>query len=575
MIKELFNWIKNKLNFRQKMDVNSLSVFSLSQEVAKTDGSSKTKMYLIDPTMPQLVIEETVGKTKLQMVAMGDAGGGFKLGTVQQQASACKGVVNNILSYMMSKTQKAITRWAATNSLVINPRAGKDLNAYYDRKGLKFFFFGDNVKQKNIFACDSRSVVAHEFGHAYLDILRPDFWSTQAAEIWAFHESFGDMCALLENLQFDDLINQAIRETNGNLLKSNILSRMALEMGEGLYNITGGSSGSPSNCLRDMSVVFNYSIPEKLPTNGPDNIIINECHSFSRIFSGAFYEMIIKMSLLEMQHGKTQLDAIKNAKDTAAQYLISATIAVPTTVRMFDALAKQFLRIDKLNGSKYQEIIFNVFSNRKILIDSVKILDVIDFENVIKGIKEPYEILLDNGIKTIRVFSGNKKIKLIDSLGISAQSYNPLFDLEIDIPNQMSYYFDENEKLTDIVQSQDTEIIDAAYSCLEFLHKNNMVGKHDKALFVDKNGRLVRKQIICKSDCGSPNYCDPNAPEYGKPWKPANNSGCVKCHSNCLPRPCCTETVESTPVKTGCYTSFKAGGVTGYKFGQSISRKVC
>jgi hypothetical protein len=157
---------------------------------------------------------------------------------------------------------------------------------------------------------------------------------------------------------------------------------------------------------------------------------------------------------------------------------------------------------------------------------------------------------------------------------VSALSDNPLFDLEIEVPFQYAYFFDENSNLTDIVQSQEAEIIDAAFVCLDYLNSNNLVGNLHNSLFEIKNNKLVRKQISCS--CGR-NECDPNAPEYGKQWKPANNAGCAACHSkNCKPRPCeCPKTEREAPPKLGCYTKVRVGGSTGYRVGQSISRKVC
>lgn len=575
-MKKLVEWIKNlwHTNIRKNF-VETLSVIPTKERMVMSSGSAKTKMYLNDPTTPNLMIEENIGKPALNISALGDQGGGFPLGSIQQQASACKGMVSNILSYALSKTPKTIRRWAVTNTLNILPRAGKDINAYYDRGSLKFFYFGDQVMQKNIYACDSRSVVCHEFGHAYLDILRPDLWSTQAAEIWAFHEAFGDMIAILENLQHDELIQFAIQETNGDLLKSNVLTRLAAEMGIGVYHLTNGKDGSLKNCLRDMSIAFNYTEPEKLPSEGPDNQIVNECHSFSRIFSGAFYEIIVKMSQKNMKDGQDQLTAIKNARDTSATYLFAAATSAPSTVRFFDAIARQILILDKTSGGKYQDIISHVFSARGIIKKEnvIKMLDVKEVKDVAKDINDMFELQLHGNEKVIRTVSV-KRIKLSDVLGVTAQSDNPLFNLEIDIPNQMAYYFDDNGQLTDIVQAQDTEIIDAAYTCLDFLHKKNLVGDHDGALFVAKKGKLVRRQIVCK--CGKPNYCDPNAPEYGKPWKPANNSGCVACHRNCLPQSCdCESTTPTTPPKTGCYTSLRTGAVRSYRVGQFLSRKVC
>lgn len=574
-MKKLVEWIKKLWHTGiRKNSVEALSVVPIQELMIASNGSTKTKMYLNDPTTPELTVEEEVGRTALNISALGDQGGGFPLGSIQQQASACKGMIGSILSYVMSKTKKPVKNWAITNTLNIQARAGKDINAFYDRGSLKFFYFGDKIMKKNIYACDSRSVVCHEFGHAYLDILRPDLWSTQASEIWAFHEAFGDMVALLENLQHDTLIQKAIQETNGDLLKSNILTRLAAEMGIGVYHLTNGKGGGLNNCLRDLSVVYKYSEPEQLPSDGPDNQIINECHSFSRILSGAFYEIIVKMSELNIKEGQDQITALKNARDTAATYLFAAATSAPATVRFFDAVAKQILMIDKTSGGKYQEIITKVFTSRAIIKKDnvIKMLDVKDFKDVAKDIKDMFELQTHGNQKIIRTVS-MRKIKLSKEMGVLAQSDNPLFDLEIEVPSQMAYYFDENNQLTDVVQAQDTEIIDAAYTCLDYLHKKNLVGDHDNALFVAKKGKLVRKQIICRC---KPNHCDPNAPEYGKPWKPANNSGCVACHRNCVPQPCdCESTTPTPPPKTGCYTSMRSGGIKSYKVGQFLSRKVC
>jgi hypothetical protein len=561
ILNNIIDWIKNI--FQQKKEVETLSL----------PEGKKTKMYLHDPSVKDLVIEEEINQTILHISALGDQGGGYQLGTIQQQASACKGMVNHALQYMTSKTSKKVTKWAATNILTILPRAGKDVNAYYDRGSLKFFFFGDTVIRKNVFACDSRSVVTHEFGHAYLDILRPDFWSTQSSEVWAFHEAFGDITALLENIRHDQLIERAIQETNGDLSKSNILSRLASEMGIGLYHILNGKDGL-SYCLRDLTIAYNYTEPEKLPSSGPDNQIVNECHSFSRIFSSAYYEIIIKMMNFNMKNGQSQIDALKSAGDTAATYIIEAALKVPNVLRLFNALAKQIIYTDKAHGGKYQDILNEVFLNRNILKETVIAQGSIHFDNVKANISDPFEVQVHGNKKMIRTLS-NRKVKLSNSGKVFAMDDNPMLNLEIEIPNQTCYYFDESNHLCDMIEAQDSELFDAAYVCLDFLHKNHLFGNHEKALFEEKDGKLIRKQIVCK--CNKPNYCDPNAPEYGKPWKPKNNAGCSACKStNCEPRSCDCETPTlSQPAKTGCFTYLKSGNGTSYKFGQSISRRVC
>jgi hypothetical protein len=560
----MFKWIFNIFaKTKQENEVNSLNL-----------QDSKTKIYLNDPSTPSLFVEVEVPKdTKLKINAIGDFGGGFDFGTQQQQASACKGMINNILTYLISKTPRQINRWATTNTLVVITRAGKDINAFYDRGSLKFFFFEDSTVSKTIFACDSRSVVCHEFGHAFLDIIRPDLWSVQASEVWAFHEAFGDIVSIIENLQHKELIQFALEETNGDLFKSNILSRLAAEMGIGVFNLSEKDEGFLPNCLRDSSIFYEYKIPEKLPTKGKDNEIINECHSFGRIFSSAFYEMVLSIYQANKKNGMSDLEALEKSRDICTSYLIEAVMSVPVTVRFFSAVVKMILQIDRKNNSQYQEIINNIFVKRKIVAPVLKMLNQKSIDDLKKEIKEPFEIEEFGKEKVLKVNS-TKLVKLKDIAGVTSLNNNPLIDLEIEIPNQYCYYFDENSNLTEIVQSQQAEIIDAAFVCLDYLNSNNLVGNLDNSLFEIKNDKLVRKQISCS--CGR-NECDPNAPEYGKQWKPANNAGCVACHAkNCQPRPCDCQPIEKVvPPKLGCYTKIKSGGATSYKIGQSISRKVC
>ena len=71
-----------------------------------------------------------------------------------------------------------------------------------------------------------------------------------------------------------------------------------------------------------------------------------------------------------------------------------------------------------------------------------------------------------------------------------------------------------------------------------------------------------------------PNYCDPAAPEYQKPWKPANNSSCSG--AACLPRSCdCSQTINIQTEKKGCFLTIKNCFKNTYQVGQKISRKSC
>jgi hypothetical protein len=571
MLNYMIEWFKT---IYEKTEFTAKSFFVINNNPVQSKDK-KTKTYLNDPSCPNLIREqEEITSCKLEMRSVGDSGGGYSLGSLQQQAYSLKIMVNDALNYMFDKSPVLIKNWTAVSSLTLIPRAGKDINAYYDRSSLKFFYFFDPVVKKTIYACDARPVVAHEFGHAFLDILRPDWWDTQAIEIWSFHESFGDIVATLNALQYDEMIDRAISETNGDLLQSNIITRVASEMGTGLYNITKGKKGELPNCLRDFTDYFSYVTPEKIPSEGRYDQLLSESHSFSRVFTGAFWEILVKIANKEVSETIGLKEAIKLSRDIVADYLLKAVVNTPTTVRLFDAIARQILSIDQSKGGKYHQIISSVFNKRNILIHKILMLEDIDIDSMQKNIKEPYEIQDRGQVKILRTF-GEKTFKLKNKLGsIYALDNNPLMDLEIIVPNESAYYFD-NDKLVDMNSNTEEEIIGSAYVCLKFLNDGNFVGDHQNALFEEKNGKLVRKQIVCT--CGRPNYCDPNAPEHGKPWKPANNSGCTSCYNkNCQPQGCdCNPQSLPKAPKLGCYTNVRSGNKNSYKVGSYASRKVC
>lgn len=86
-------------------------------------------------------------------------------------------------------------KWQPGAVLLVDLDHGEDLNAYYDRVGLRFFH--GSAGKKTVYSGESPDVVCHEMGHAILDSIRPELWDAASAEIAAFHESFGDMSAIL------------------------------------------------------------------------------------------------------------------------------------------------------------------------------------------------------------------------------------------------------------------------------------------------------------------------------------------------------------------------------------------
>lgn len=481
-----------------------------------------------DPTTPKLFDRVTPPeKTRLPVAVTGYVGGGYPADSSAGQAASCLVTIANSLDYVGSRTKRPLTKWAAGGTLKVVPRAGKDLNAFYNRRSLQFFYDNDPILKKTVFTCDSTEVVAHELGHAILDIMRPDMWNVQSMEVWAFHEAYGDCNSIMTMLSQDKVLEHVLNETDGDIAKSNVVSKIAEQIGLAVYH-TVGNKGRSKEYLRNAVNAFKYVEPEKLPKETLDDQLSGECHNFSRVWTGAWYDF---MNIVYDKHKKDMgpKKALVTARDVAAKYLLHAVNDVPLTARLFDALARQMLVIDGNDGRPYRDELLWAFKKRNILRNEVSMLSV--------------------GKKTGK----SRRLKLADHIGVTALSHNPLYYVNIDV-------------------SDDIDGIDSAMECVDYLHTRNLVGKGSNTPFEIKDGRLIRSHVMCGCNSGR-NDCDPNAPEYGKGYKPQNNGGC------CGPgkaRTCECKGTEPTPrKKLGCYTTVRGGSLARYRNGYNTSRKVC
>jgi hypothetical protein len=454
-------------------------------------------------------------------------------------------------------------------------RAGEDLNAYYDRQALRFFYIKDPVTNQIVFACDAASVVAHELGHAVLDILRPDFWNTQSLEIFAFHEAFGDCHALLEIMQHDKVLQYALNETGNNLLQSNVISRLAKQMGACAYHIAPPSAGYNPNYLRNAVNDFKYVLPETLQEDTPDTVLSKEPHNFSRIWTGAWWEIVAKIHQ-KLMGSMDPLSALRQARDTACDLLVNAVIDVPNTPRLYDALARQMLVVDGQNGGAYKDILTEVFNNRNILLNRVTAMSAVE-QDTIAAMPNANVVLHPMG-KSVYL-RNNKKLKMMDHTvsALANGRQNPLYGVHVEVPMESAYHFNHQGVMVDSHEADEGEAIESARHCLDFLHNHRMVSPDPKTAFEIKDNNLVRTHACgawCPK-CNRNNACIPGSPEYQKGYKANNNAGCGCKGCGNIPVCDCDGPPPGPRQKLGCFTTVKTGGAARYSHGQNASRKVC
>lgn len=501
----IFNYVKRFFTFKKPMCVNATSKLTLH--------------YINDPSTPN--IKENVNLPvnnfmKLKVNNMTNVGGSV-LGSVQWQADNAYISLTNCLNSLQKFFPSNIKKWAATNNLVVYPRAGKDANAYYDRSSLKFFYFNSYADGKLIYSVESSDIVTHELGHAILDAIRPDFWNAAAFEIGAFHESFGDLIALLNILQYDSVINTILIDTKGNLRQNNFVSELAEHFGSALKIPHG---------LRNAFNSESYVNPDFLPSDGKG--LIKEIHSFSVVWTGAFYDIFV--SIYE-KLGKTKASLIQ-ARDIVTKLLFESVTKVPATVKFFNSLAKCMIATDKkINGKLYSSILIDVFKKRNILTASdVQQLSLSNI-SILSAEKENYLFVSK---KEIFVNSNSNKIKV---------------QLACD-----SFHDDEKNKLNVLsVFSDEIDSYQEAESFVNYLFSKDLIGNDKKHnWFIDKDNDNKLTRIKMQSDFGFINNCTiEGQPEYKKCWKPDNNSGC--CPYGC-PK---TENEEPTNYKS-CAVRYSA-----------------
>jgi hypothetical protein len=181
--------------------------------------------------------------------------------------------------------------WEVGSILPVDLDFGVDLNAFYDRVGLKFFH--GTAAGRTVFSGESPDVVCHELGHALLDSFKPQLFDAASIEVAAFHESFGDMSALLSALQLPSVREGVLAETGGVLRRASRLSRLAEQLGWAIRQSV--PSAVEPDCLRNAVNTFFYRDPDTLPTTAPATSQSSESHSYSRDFTGAFFEGLAGM----------------------------------------------------------------------------------------------------------------------------------------------------------------------------------------------------------------------------------------------------------------------------------------
>ncbi len=265
-----------------------------------------------------------------------------------------------------AKIVPAGTKWQIGNTLPVALDSGVDLNAFYTRGDAQdtpgLHFFHDKVAGQTYFSCESPDVCCHEMGHAVLDSIRPQLFDAQTIEAAAFHEGFADISGMLSDLQVPSFVTEVLSETGGTLNRTSRLSRLAEQLGAAI-RIQHPDAVDPDS-LRNAANSFFYRDPQTLPPSAPASTLSSEPHSFSRVFSGAFLDILAAMFKLQT----ADPGLVKTTQD-AAKILVNAILAAPVVPDYYSQVAAHMITASQTApfDGKYTAAIKSAFVRRGIL----------------------------------------------------------------------------------------------------------------------------------------------------------------------------------------------------------------
>ena len=452
---------------------------------------AESKIYINDPAVPELVKTVTMPPhdPQLPYEVGGYVYGQFDQNSSQGRAMQCEVSVGlGIQRFLTARPNKDSVRWPATNVLQVLPERGQKFNAFYDRRALNFFFDMDTVRNKMVYASSSPDIILHELGHAVLDTLHPGLWSYSGLfEVWALHESFGDIFNLVNATTHEEAVQHALDHTQGDLSKNNVISRLAEEFGQAIRKTpTGMQIG-----LRDAAYWYVYKDPSTLPTTGKQDALFREVHSFSRVFTVATYRLFVMLYNRNKKEGMEPVPAVQKAMDYIALLILGAAPLVAVRPDFFDSYARCMLYIDYTQGQKYTpEIAASYQIHRIIHPTQLKV------QNVVEPRHEPDTVTISQGSRR-ELFRVRSTICPAREGGIRAMSENPLYNLEIDVALDRVRHFDAIGNLTEDTYDDREKAIRSVMTTLDYLHQEKLVGVDEHQPFAIEENRLIRKHFAC------------------------------------------------------------------------------
>jgi hypothetical protein len=160
-----------------------------------------------------------------------------------------------------------------------------------------------------------------------------------------------------------ELARAALEETKGSLDHSNLVSRLAEELAAAVVARYGPDAALP-DALRDAVNSFSYIPPKSLPDEGPADALSREPHSFSRVVTGACWDVLVRLSVAG--NGSDRLAALRQASQAVGRLVASAAESAAPAASFFRRFATE-LRKAASGDDRTREAVTEALTARKLI----------------------------------------------------------------------------------------------------------------------------------------------------------------------------------------------------------------
>lgn len=381
----------SRSNMPMMMANRSMSSFTLQEEPLSPEAQDQVLVvvYPQDPFIgepevrsmsrqdinPGLVNSRVrVQDSQGNQIAQPDADGNYLYWPDQPQFEQVNAFYYTTFTLRMHEryARRAIPWSFPTPRITVDPHIGDQANAFYNEQDRLLGFHTFQLDDEVYNTAHSADIISHEAAHAVLDGVRDLYNESFGLGPTAFHESFGDMTAMLVALHDDSLIRRLLEWTNGDLRMENFVAEVAEHLTKILQTATTRFTQRQTVYLRNAinNLVYKpFDVLKYTPAN-PQIELGLQGHNYSRLFTGAFYDIFAEI-YEQMSHTMASQIAIYRARDTLGYLLMCAVDLGPVGEFDFSDMAKAFIAADQvLYDGHHADILKKVFAERGLLTEA-------------------------------------------------------------------------------------------------------------------------------------------------------------------------------------------------------------